>query len=313
MRVRDVRGGFRLTPHRIAVAIKRRAMLPANYVRLVALSRMSRSAVVNPASDVTVTLTTHGPRLETVHLTIESIARGTYLPGRIILYLDAPMPSDLPPGLTRLMRRGLELRESAGRFGPHTKYFPYVSDAPEGSGRHVTADDDIVYPREWLEELVTVSDAHPKDIVCHRAHLITLDDTGERLLPYIQWEWAGVPGASHRNFLTGVSGVLYPEEMQSSLRMRGSAFMEVCPRADDIWLNWVALRSGIKVRQVADRPHDYPTLMSTQAVSLLSSNVDDGANNAQFDATYSAEDVRLLRALGDPRSGSGSEGSGSPR
>lgn len=297
MPLTDARGRNRLTPSRIARAAVRRAALPANYARLAARSRLAGGPVVDPRSDVTVSLTTHGERLATVHLSIESIARGTVLPGQLLLFLDAPMPDRLPAGLVRLQRRGLEVRESPGGLGPHTKYYPFVTGPEAGIRRLVTADDDIVYPRDWLESLVRVGDEHPQDVVCHRAHQITFAD-GEAL-PYTRWIWNARPGASHLNFLTGVSGVLYPRELQRRLAARGEAFQDRCPSADDIWLNWVAWREGFRVRQVAARPHEYPTLMSTQTVSLLSQNVDQDLNEPQFRATYDSEDLARLHALAE--------------
>ena len=67
MPLTDARGRNRLTPSRIARAAVRRAALPANYARLAARSRLAGGPVVDPRSDVTVSLTTHGERLATVH------------------------------------------------------------------------------------------------------------------------------------------------------------------------------------------------------------------------------------------------------
>jgi hypothetical protein len=53
-------------------------------------------------------------------------------------------------------------------------------------------------------------------------------------------------------FATGVSGVAYPPELLGALRDRGEAFAHVCPRADDYWLHYAAVATGIPIRQVRD-------------------------------------------------------------
>lgn len=297
MNIWDARGHFRLTPARILTAIGRRIALPLNYVRLAIASKNSRHSLVDRVSDVTVTMTTHGERIKTVHLTIESIAHGSKLPGQVVLYLDAPLPSPLPAELRRLVSRGLEIRTSSGRYGPHTKYFPFVQGPEGGQRRLVTADDDLVYPPTWLEDLLTVAEKYPDDIICHRAHRITFNNG--RLLPYNQWERFALPEASHLNFLTGVSGVIYPRVMQNHLAQAGPGFQKCCPRADDIWLNWVAFTNGVRVRQSSSIPRDYPSLMSTQKTSLLAENVNGHLNDSQFTATYSDYDIERLRILAE--------------
>src|SRR5580698_9444674 len=58
-----------------------------NIKRLRHLNRTSQSPVVASGGPV-VSLTTFGPRLETVHLTIESIGAGALLPSRLILWIQ---------------------------------------------------------------------------------------------------------------------------------------------------------------------------------------------------------------------------------
>ncbi len=102
-------------------------------------------------------LTSYGPRIATVWKTIESIGAGSVKPRRIILWLDDPAAlADPPASLRRLQTRGgLEIR-GCPDYGPHKKYFPYVTSIlPEHPTRTlVTADDDVYYPATWLEELL---------------------------------------------------------------------------------------------------------------------------------------------------------------
>lgn len=75
----------------------------------------------------------------------------------------------------------------------------------------VTADDDVYYPPDWLEQLV--GQARRGTVVGTRVHLAPLDPSG-RLTPYGSWTMAThllrAPSADTRLFPTGVGGVLYP-------------------------------------------------------------------------------------------------------
>src|SRR5579859_5883370 len=94
--------------------------------RLWMRNRFNNHALTDPNGPV-VSLTTYGKRTSRVYLAIESIGRGRILPSRIILWLDEkPVFDDLPDSIKRLTKRGLEVR-FCENFGPHKKYFPFIS------------------------------------------------------------------------------------------------------------------------------------------------------------------------------------------
>ena len=100
-----------------------------------------------------VSITTYGTRLNTVYLVLESIASGSVLPSRLILWVnDLEVFSAPPPPLQRLVRRGLEIRLTED-YGPHKKYYPYLASAASFDRPLVTADDDVFYSRWWLTDL----------------------------------------------------------------------------------------------------------------------------------------------------------------
>ncbi|MEK7802490.1 MAG: hypothetical protein AAB276_08560, partial [Pseudomonadota bacterium] len=111
-------------------------------------------------------------------MTIESIAVGQVLPCRMILWLDDEQRFNARPvALRRLEARGLEVRLSEN-FGPHTKYYPYVAQAQANGPPLVTADDDMLYPRDWLAALVHAYAANPHLIHCWRARVLQLASQG---------------------------------------------------------------------------------------------------------------------------------------
>ena len=240
-------------------------------------------------------LTSYGKRLESVHLAIESIAAGSLLPSRALLWVDDPGAFRSPSaGIKRLMDRGLEVHFSKN-YGPHTKYFPYLNSTNELKTPLVTGDDDLLYPRWWLEGLTAAHQRYPDAVNCFRAHSVRIE--GDHLAPYRSWKPCLSTHPSFLHFGTGVSGCIYPPSMLEQLRQAGSAFELICPKADDVWLHVNALRAGIRTRQIRSRPLRFPFVPGTQDVGLYHQNVLHSGNDEQIQRTYTASDIaRLKRA-----------------
>lgn len=255
---------------------------------------VSRQSVVGQ-TPVVVSLTTYSDRVFSVATALESIGAGTVKPARLILWLDDDLalpPSGLPRNLLRLQRRGLEVLVSENT-GPHGKYFGYVTSQQHHEVPLVTADDDIMYPREWLSKLFTAHQSHPDDVLGHWVRTITLADNGS-IANYASWKAAGNTIARPNNFAVGVSGVLYPAPMLQELAARGKGFTLHCAKADDIWLHHTALINGRRIRQYSAKPRHFPIIPGTQGKSLKESNVAGGGNDECIKNTYSEGDLQLL-------------------
>jgi hypothetical protein len=261
--------------------------------RLVRLNEKSRRSVVTADGPV-VSLTTYGKRIQSVFLTIESIAWGTALPSRLILWLDDESAyRNLPVALKRLQDRGLEVLLSPN-YGPHTKYYPYLESTTNFELPLVTADDDTIYSRSWLKGLMRSYSANPAVVSCYRAHEVRF--SGDSLASYVTWGRCRSDTPAFRYFGTGVSGCLYPPEFLRILKEAGRGFEAVCPKADDIWLHVNAIRAGYRIKQVFPWQINYPVLPDTQDMGLAVSNVHSSQNDSQIQATYTASDLDLLRS-----------------
>ena len=258
------------------------------------INRYSRDSIVGDAPCV-VSLSTYGARADSVYFAIESIGRGSVLPRRIILWIDDPdIFNALPASLKRLQGRGLEVLFSERNYGPHTKYYPYLlsqGEAIELAPDLVTADDDILYPRNWLADLVVARSRSKDDelIFCHRAKRVKID--GDRLAPYVEWADCRDVEPSVINFATGVSGVLYPVQFLRHLKNAGAGFLDSCPKADDLWLHYHAVINGYRIKQVLDVPVLYPFVPRTQASGLVFANVFAGENDRQIANLYTSETI----------------------
>lgn len=183
-----------------------------------------------PADGHTViSLTSHGARLRTVHHTLASLLVGTR---RVptILWLDAEdFDAPWPEPLRELVERGLQVRRSDGHYGPHTKYYGTFRQLAGTGTSVITVDDDVLYPRWFVEKLVV----DPLAVTAYRAHEIAL--VGEGFAPYTQWRSVRTTAPSPRHFATGVSGVAYPPAMVDFVAAQGDAFLRAASySAEDI-------------------------------------------------------------------------------
>jgi O-antigen/teichoic acid export membrane protein len=272
----------------------RAALLGFEMVWLMLRNRFGSSRVATGGQGPVVSLTTYGKRIHTVHLTIESVARGQVLPSRLILWLDDPaLFAKLSQPLLRLQRRGLEIK-LCRNYGPHTKYFPYVESQARFRSPLVTADDDVVYPSGWLAGLAAAHQSYPQFVNCYRARVAQLHDG--TVAPYREWPLCSSVQPSYQAVATGVSGVIYPVRMLEELKRAGAEFESRCPKADDLWLHVQAMRAGFRVRQMQPAALHFPHIPGTQARTLWSENAAQGdGNDRQSAVTYEAGDLELLR------------------
>lgn len=253
----------------------------------------SKRPAVAPGGPV-VSLTTHGARARTVAFTLESIAQGEVLPSRLILWLDdePALLEKQSAMIRRLKSRGLELQH-AQNLGPHKKYYPFVASQPTFQVPLVTADDDVLYSRNWLALLTTRHERFQDSVHCHRARVVGIANGG--FTPYQAWRECTTTEPSHRHFSIGMAGVLFPPIVLQELRRRGDSFRQSCPRTDDIWLNLQAQRVGAKVRQVHATPEYFMLLPGTQKVGLMHSNF-EGGNDTALRNVFDADDLARLEA-----------------
>ncbi len=272
--------------------------VPVGRFRSILLKRRnqsSKSPVIAGEGEAVVSLTSYGQRVANVHLAIESIGRGTVLPSRLILWLgESERERQLPPELARLVERGLEIL-STPDYGPHTKYYPYVASQESFQSPLVTADDDTLYPPWWLERLVAANRVYPNLVNCYRSRVVAIK--GNQMDHYSNWRVSrNGSAASIRRIALGVSGAIYPPALLRALKDSGTAFIDKCLAADDLWLHVHAIRNGFKIRQIDSAPYIFPTLPGTQRDGLYRTNLGANRNDRLIQTTYGEADIDMLRS-----------------
>jgi len=196
--------------------------------------------------EVIVSLTSFGKRIHEVYLAIESIMQGTLKPNRIILWLaeDEFRGMVLPQTLQHQQKRGLQI-EFCEDIRSYKKIVPVLKKYPDAC--IVTIDDDVMYEFDLLENLIRKHQESPEDICACRMHRITLDES-KKPLSYLKWDMLVYPeGKSNLHFLTSGGGTLFPPRCFIEAVTDRDTFMDLCPYADDIWINAMILLSGKEI------------------------------------------------------------------
>lgn len=108
--------------------------------------------------------------------------------------------------------------------------------------RILTADDDIVYPDDWAENLLKASEKYPESAICYRGRSFRYQ--GEERLPYKKTRL--LKGADYEkvDILTGVHGALYRKKFFDNdfFDYRELSYSKY---VDDIWISGYLSEKGI--------------------------------------------------------------------
>jgi len=224
-----------------------------------------------------VSLTSYGKRLQiTAPIAIASILHGNILPDRIILWVAEGEQANLQD----LEKKGVEIRYCED-LKSYKKLIPALREFP--NDYIITADDDLLYPKNWLEQIMESHKAHPDKIICQRVHAIRVDSE-HNLLPYKYWDWCAEPQEYERIFPTGGAGTLYPPNCLHKDVLNKDLFMKFAPNADDVWFWAMALAKESSYIVIKNGYSNNIIDIGMQDSALQQSNVVEGGNDAQLKA-----------------------------
>ena len=227
--------------------------------------------------NIVVSLTSTRSRIKNILPTLYSLAAQKRKPDLIVLWLGKGeyYPKRILSGI-REMGILIKYRED---LGPNTKY--YYAFREYGKDVVITADDDIIYNKYMTEELFRAYLQYPDAVIARRVHKIRFDRERHpvRYKDWI-WEYRDSFTPAHDLFATGTGGVLYPPGVSGLKCWESRDFLRVCPKADDIWLKFNELSSGIGVYAVRNSGfHKDSEVLRLSGTSLAARNIDEGRND----------------------------------
>lgn len=176
-----------------------------------------------------VSLTTYGHRIaQMAPIAIASIFNQTSLPDKVILWLGNDEKPSEP--LKRLAKLGLDIRYTDDTKS-YKKLIPTIKEYPESCV--VTADDDVIYPKDWFERMITLHQKQPKAIIFNRGRKILVKNGN--IQSYSDWPLVDNTKFGRNAMPTGIGGVLYPPHSLSDSVFNEKLFTRLAPHADDLW------------------------------------------------------------------------------
>jgi hypothetical protein len=209
---------------------------------------LTKSGITNEKyfdnKNVIVSLTSHGKRIYDVFLVIESLLEQTIKPNKIILWLaeDEFTMDNIPVILKKMQNRGLII-EFCEDIKSYKKLIPALKKYPNDI--IITADDDVIYQYDLIENLLNSYKQNPELIHFCRGRRIKFKDDNN-LENYMKWDFCRNDyEISKLNISIGIGGILYPPNVLYKDVTNKEFFLSLAPNADDVWLYAMALKNGI--------------------------------------------------------------------
>lgn len=208
---------------------------------------------INPERDensIIVSLTSFRERMEDIHYCIFSLLYQNLKPHKVILWLaESQFPNkekDIPQKVLDFKKHGLTI-EWYKDIRSYKKLIPTLLKYPDYY--IVTADDDLFYPKNWLEKLWEVHEEYPNDIISSRCRGIVFEDN--EIKTYNRWELINeFCDASYLIFPTNGAGTLFLPNMFSEKVLDEELFLKLCPLGDDIWFWAMITLNNFKTRPI---------------------------------------------------------------
>lgn len=254
------------------------------YYGLVKHGRQGTNQKHSRKRKVIISMTSIPSRIDKVWITIESLLRQSYKPDKILLWLgqDEFRNIKLPDKLMEQTKRGLEIRYCEN-LKSYKKFYDAVKEYPHDY--IVTADDDVIYAENMLEELVRTYQKNKGCVICHRSHYI--NEKHGKLQPYNKWVNYQKRrdldiSSTYYNFFTGCAGIFFPMFLMDRKVLEKDVFMRLAPDADDVWLNFCAWISGLKIKNTEGILGNIISIESSAGKGLMQKNVSQRGNDPQI-------------------------------
>lgn len=213
---------------------------------------------IDEAANVIVSLTSYGRRIESnvLYYTLVSILRQSVSPKKIVVCVDHKKwnENNLPIKLRSLIAKGVEFMFCED-IRSYTKLIPVMKVYP--NDYIITVDDDIIYDKKTIENLLEASSSSPDAVCCLNASRPIIKNG----YPCEYEKWQSLYSAERGKYLIfpcGFGAVLYPpNQIDKKILFDSQRFLSLCPLADDVWFWFCEIMSNVTIIFVPKKHWDY--------------------------------------------------------
>ena len=249
--------------------------------------------------EVILSLTSFPDRISSLPLVLETLFHQTVKPDRLILWLaesQFPDKKILAKQFHKFIKMGLEIKY-CDDLKSHKKYYYSMKENPNSIV--ITCDDDILYPENMIESLLTKHLEYPDCVITCRGHEMVFSNGV--IQPYCFWEKLAGNSNAPDSLLcaTGGAGCLYPPGSLSEHVFDKDVFSSLCLYADDIWMKCMEVLVNTKVVLTQPNPPEIITVYYDKKGSLASFNVINNQNDNQLKAVTNYYHIDWQRIIAD--------------
>lgn len=208
---------------------------------------------------IVVSFTSYPARFDAIPFVIKSLAYQSMKADKIVLYLSKEQCDGVPPVLNELRKYGLEIKMVSGNMRSHKKYLYALAEYPDDIV--ITIDDDLVYPRNMIKALYLSYKKFPECVSALMVNEIGRMPDGS-LDKYVNWKRVLDRKYHPSNMLMAMTGAgaLYPPHLLCAMTFDTDKIKALCFTADDIWMKFMELKSGVKVVHAINQKTESDTL-----------------------------------------------------
>lgn len=199
---------------------------------------------------IIVSLTSTSNRLDILRFTLLSLLEQNLKADKIVLNLskEAYLLDDgiieLPQSIQDFEHQGIEINW-VENTGPYRKLLPVLSNANDDD-LIITCDDDVIYGKDWLKNLIESALANPNKIVCGRARK-PVYNIFNKLQSYLRWPLVAENTSGLDLVPIGIAGVVYRKNLLDLDFIFNTDFKTVAPKQDDLWFKTAGSIKNTKI------------------------------------------------------------------
>lgn len=194
-------------------------------------------------------LTSYPPRFRYLTKHLLNLQSQSKYPDLLVINIAQEDMEDLPIEVKNLKLDFPHQINTCEDLGPGKKLLPTLKRF--NNSTIVTIDDDMLYPVEFLENLMAESMEFPGEIIAARAHRPRF--LSRKPIRYLDWDFEIESNSDFLVMPTSGGGVLYPPYSLHQDALDYAKYLELSYTTDDLWY-WVhAIRQGTKIRKTRNR------------------------------------------------------------
>ena len=240
--------------------------------------------------EVILSFTSLPKRINHIKPMINSVLEQSYKPDKICLWLpkiskrfDTEMTKEMVPGFIKDTGILVEFCED---LGPSTKLLPSLKAFSDPKTIIITADDDTVYPKDWIKRLVSAMNRFPNAAIAYRGRKLFRKSLplpfGINIKRSLKYRWGDTilfsdeDRVENVDILTGVLGAAYRrsffnDDVFSHLKCK-SAFFN-----DDIWVSGNLAMNHIERKVIGIKAPFSDIPMEKKGIHRLWDTVNNGS------------------------------------